>query len=94
MATPRSITVVHAGLSGVFDETFPQIPSSGTCNHQGMPRKPRISTRRQDYSAGKDISAGRTGDEEDHKRHGRLQETGHATGTAIGTATPSARMFL
>ena len=31
MATPRSITGIHAGLSGAFDETFPQIPS-GTCN--------------------------------------------------------------
>ena len=37
---------------------------------------------------------GKTGDEEDHKRHGRLQETGHATGIAIKTATPSARTFL
>ena len=36
MATPRSITVVRAGLSGAFDETFPQISSSGTYNHQGM----------------------------------------------------------
>ena len=50
MAMPRSITVVHAGLSGVFDKTFPQIPSSGACNHQGMPYRPRISMRRQDFS--------------------------------------------
>ena len=41
MATPRSITVVHAGLSGAFDKTFPQISSSGTYNHQGMPYRPR-----------------------------------------------------
>ena len=36
MAPPRSITVVHAGLSGAFDKTFPQISSSGTHNHQAM----------------------------------------------------------
>jgi hypothetical protein len=40
MATPRSITVVHAGLSGAFDKTFPQISSSGTHDHQGMPSQP------------------------------------------------------
>ena len=42
MAMPRSITVVHAGLSGAFSKTIPRIPSSGTCNHQGMPYRPRI----------------------------------------------------
>ena len=34
---PQSIMVVHAGLSGAFYKTVPRIPSSGTCNHQGMP---------------------------------------------------------
>ena len=47
MAKPRSITVVSAGLSGAFDETVPQIPISGTCHRQGMPLRPRISTRRK-----------------------------------------------
>ena len=37
MAMPRSVTVVRAGLPGEFDKTFPQIPSSGSYNHQGMP---------------------------------------------------------
>ena len=45
MATPRSITVVHAGLSGAFNKTIPHISSSGTYNHQGMPTRPRISLR-------------------------------------------------
>jgi hypothetical protein len=45
MAKPRSITVVHAGLSGAFDKRYPQIPSSGTHNHQGMPCRPRIHAR-------------------------------------------------
>ena len=44
MAMPRSITVVHAGLSRVFNKTITRIPSSGTCNHQGMPYRPRITT--------------------------------------------------
>ena len=43
MAMPRSITVVHAGLSGAFYKTFPQISSSGTHNHQGLPSRERIS---------------------------------------------------
>ena len=46
MAMPRSITVVHAGLSGAFNKTVPRIPSSGTCNHQSMPYQPRIPRRR------------------------------------------------
>ena len=37
MVTPQSVTVVYAGLSGVFDKTIPQICSGGTHNHQGMP---------------------------------------------------------
>ena len=41
MAPPRSITVVHAGLSGAFDKTFPRIPSGGARNHQGVPCRPR-----------------------------------------------------
>ena len=45
MAMPRSITVVHAGLSGAFNKTVPQIPSSGTSNHQGMPYRPRVPKR-------------------------------------------------
>ena len=43
MATPRSITVVHAGLFGAVDKMFPQNSSSGTYNHHGMPSQPRIS---------------------------------------------------
>ena len=43
MATPQSVTVVHGGLSGAFDKTFPQIPSSGTCNHQGMPYQSHLN---------------------------------------------------
>ena len=46
MAMPRSITVVRACLSRAFKNTVPRIPSSGTCNHQGMPYWPRIPTRR------------------------------------------------
>ena len=34
---PRSVMVVHAGLSGAFYKTVPRIPSRGTYNHQGMP---------------------------------------------------------
>ena len=41
MAMPRSIMVVHAGLSRVFNKTITRIPNSGTCNHQGMPYRPR-----------------------------------------------------
>ena len=44
MAMPGSITVVHAGLSGAFNKTITRIPSSGTCNHQGMPYRPHIIT--------------------------------------------------
>ena len=46
MAKPRSITVVRAGLSRAFYKTVPRIPSSGTCNHQGMPYRPRVPERR------------------------------------------------
>ena len=42
MAMPRSITVVHASLSRVFNKTITRIPNSGTYNHQGMPYRPRI----------------------------------------------------
>jgi hypothetical protein len=52
MATPQSITVVHAGLSGAFDKTFPRIPSSGTCNHQGMPYRPRMGSGEIPHSQG------------------------------------------
>jgi hypothetical protein len=45
MAMPRSIMVVLAGLSGAFNKTVPRIPSSGTCNHQGMPYRSRIPRR-------------------------------------------------
>ena len=51
MATPRSITLVHAGLSGAFDKTFPQISSSGTWNHQGVPYRQNMSKRRLDFLA-------------------------------------------
>ena len=48
MATPRSITVVHAGLTAAFDKIFPQISSSGThkagrkllCGGGGVTRNP------------------------------------------------------
>ena len=46
MAMPQSITVVRAGLSGAFNKTVPRIPSSGTCNHQGMHYQPRVPGRR------------------------------------------------
>ena len=42
MALPRSITVVCVGLSGAFNTTVPRIPSSGTCNYQGMLYRPHI----------------------------------------------------
>ena len=35
MAMPRSMTVVHAGLSRVLDKTFPPISNSGTHNYRG-----------------------------------------------------------
>ena len=57
MATPRSITVLHVGLSGAFDKTFPQIPSSGTCNHRGMSCRPRISTRRKKFMLSTHLSS-------------------------------------
>ena len=46
MAMPQSIMVVLAGLSGAFNKTVSRIPSSGTCNHQGMPYRPHIPRRR------------------------------------------------
>ena len=47
MAMPQSITAARAGLSGAFNKTVPWIPSSGTCNHQGMPDRPRVPKSRR-----------------------------------------------